>query len=88
MMDPVLCKKHAHSHQKKVTSHYQKHTALRSDHHKEALVHVIDTEITAESLHAQVQRNPLSLLEKPEFERILRSEICKKISLLLFASLE
>lgn len=67
---------------------YQNYTAFKSDHHKEALVHVIDMEITAELLHPQVQRNPLSLLEKLKFERILRSPISKKISLLFFASLE
>lgn len=66
---------------------YQRYTALRSDHHKEALIHVMDVEITVE-LHPQVQRNPLSLLEKPKFERIPRSQTSKKISLLFFASLE
>lgn len=36
-------------------------------------------EITDELLHPYVQRNPLSFLEKPKFERILRSQISKKI---------
>lgn len=67
---------------------YQKCAAFKSDRHKKALVHVIDMEIPAELLHPQVQRNPLSLLEKLKFERILRSQIGKKISLLFFASLE
>lgn len=67
---------------------YQKYTVFKSDDHKETLVHVIDMEIPAELLHPQVQRNPLSLLEKLQFERILRSQIVKKISLLFFANLE